>query len=87
MSCLFHRLIFGSHTKEVKILQISSLDQLKHKLLQVIVIVLVVTFFKKLLGMDVKSFQDLLYLAIAILVIAVSSDLMHAQSDIKHSEE
>ncbi|MGL5084077.1 MAG: YqhA family protein [Microcoleaceae cyanobacterium] len=72
--------------QDVKILQISSLDQLKHKILQVIVMVLVVSFFKKVLTMEVKSSLDMLYLAISILVIAISSYLMHAQSSNKHSE-
>lgn len=70
--------------KEVRILQISSLDQLKHKILQVIVMVLVISFFKKVLSVEPKNFLDLMYYAIAILVIAISSYLMHLQSHAEH---
>jgi uncharacterized membrane protein YqhA len=72
--------------REIKILQISTLDQLKHKILQVIVMVLVVSFFKKVLDMKTNTPLDMLYFALAILVIAISSYLMHLQSHSGHNQ-
>lgn len=72
--------------REVKILKISTLDQLKHKLLQVIIMVLIISFFKKVLSIKIESTQDLAYIAFSILVVAVSSYLMHLQSHGEHDE-
>lgn len=66
--------------EKLNVLAITSLDQLKYKLLQVIVIALVVSFFKQALKMEVTTLIDLLYLSGSILIIALSSYLMHAQS-------
>jgi len=52
-----------------KILEIHSLDQLKDKLAKVIVMVLVVTFFKKAMYTPYDSPLDMLYFAIAILAL------------------
>ncbi|PSO48348.1 MAG: hypothetical protein BRC33_10105 [Cyanobacteria bacterium SW_9_44_58] len=71
------------HFQEVKILQIENLDQLKHKLLQVIIMVMVISFFKKALSMEITNSTDLLFFALAVLFIALSSYLLHLQSQIK----
>ena len=67
--------------QEVKILQIENLDQLKHKILQVIIMVMVISFFKKALSMKIATTLDLLLFASAVLLIAVSSYLLHLQSN------
>ena len=69
--------------QEINILSITSLDELKHKIVQVIVVVLIVSFFKKFLTLEMKTFTDALYLSLSILIIAISSYLMHLQS--KHN--
>jgi uncharacterized membrane protein YqhA len=66
--------------QEVKILQIENLDQLKHKILQVIVMVMVISFFKKALPMKIGTTNDLLFYAVAVLLIALSSYLLSLQS-------
>lgn len=58
--------------KSSGILKIHSLDQLKDKLLKVIHVVLVVYFFKYAIKFEYKSIQDLLFLAISILLLAAS---------------
>lgn len=75
---------------DIKILEIKSLDQLKDKVLKVIVMVLVVSFFKTVTEMPIKTPLDLLYLAISILLIAASSYLLRnfsAHKDKHHSIE
>lgn len=67
--------------QEVKILQIENLDQLKHKILQVIIMVMVISFFKKALSMKIATTLDLLLFASAVLLISVSSYLLHLQSN------
>lgn len=66
---------------EVQLLTITSLDQLKDKILKVIVMVMVVGFFKRLIELEVKSSLDILFLAISILLIAGSAYLMRSSSN------
>lgn len=67
--------------KDSNVLEILSLDHLKHKILQVIVVALIVILFKKILILEIKTMTDLLYLAISIFIVAFSSYLMHSQSN------
>ena len=60
--------------------EIKSLDQLQERLLKTIIMVLVVTFFKQLITMEVETAKDLLYVGFSILMIAASSYLMHSSS-------
>ena len=73
--------------KEVKILQISTLDELKHKILQVIIMALIIAFFKKALSFPIESRLDLLSMASCILLIAASIYLMHLSSHGGRSRE
>jgi len=59
-------------TKSSKILVIHSLDQLKDKLAKVIVMVLIVTFFKHAVSFKYEEVLNLLYLSIGILLIALA---------------
>ena len=70
--------------QEIKILEITSLDQLKHKILQVIIMVLVISYFKKALSMKIEDTYDLILMAGSILIVAVSSYLLHLQSHDSH---
>lgn len=76
-----------SANKDNNVLEIKSLDHLKSKILQVIVVALIVTLFKKMLLLEIKNMQDLLYLALSILIVALSSYLMHAQSHDDHDDK
>ncbi len=68
--------------KEHNILEISSLDELKTKLLKVIIMVLIVTFFKTVLSAKFETPLEMLYFAIAILAVAVCSHfLRHTESE------
>ncbi len=58
-------------TRENKILSIHSLDQLKDKISKVIVMVLVVGFFKKVGLASYQTPLELLYLALSITAVAV----------------
>lgn len=66
--------------QEIQILEIKSLEQLKDKILKVIVMVLVVGFFKQVMQMHIETPLDLLYLAISILLIAASSYILRTPS-------
>ena len=57
--------------KANKILAIHSLDQLKDKIAKVIVMVLVVSFFQKVLHMEYKTALEMLYFALSIASLAV----------------
>ena len=60
-----------------KILQIDSLDELKSKLGNVIVMVLIVSFFKKVINMNFNTPLEMLYLAGSILALALALYFMH----------
>ncbi len=63
-----------------KILQIESLDQLKDKLAKVIVMVLIVTFFKKAMYTSFVTPLEMLYFAIAIMALGGALYLLHKGS-------
>lgn len=64
---------------ESPILQVTSLEELKSKLVQVIVVALIVSLFKKMLNLPVSEASDFAYIAFAILLISVSSYLLQLQ--------
>ncbi|MCG8368566.1 MAG: YqhA family protein [Pseudanabaenales cyanobacterium] len=67
--------------KGIKILEVvNTLDGLKRKILQVVIMALIIGFFKRALSIPIESQQDLQSTAICILLIAVSSYLVHLQS-------
>jgi uncharacterized membrane protein YqhA len=60
-----------------KILEIHSLDELKDKLAKVIVMVLVVSFFQRVLHTEYHGAQELLYFAGSILALALALHFLH----------
>ncbi|MCP2731496.1 YqhA family protein [Limnofasciculus baicalensis] len=76
--------IARGENQEIKILEITSLEQLKDKLLKVIIMVLVVGFFKRVMEIEIKQPIELLYFAMSILLIAASSYFLHSSSGAKH---
>lgn len=60
-------------------LKISSLDQLKNKIIKVVIIVLIVKFFEKILKLtpNFNTPQDLLFLSISILAICLGFFLIN----------
>jgi len=60
-----------------KVLEIHSLDQLKDKLAKVIVMVLVVSFFQRVLHTEYNGAQEMLYFAGSILALAVALYYLH----------
>ena len=58
------------HNKEINILDIKTLDGLKNKLLKVIIMVLVVYFFKAILSSHFTTPLEMLYLGASILTIS-----------------
>ncbi|WP_290901765.1 YqhA family protein [Ferroglobus sp.] len=63
--------------KTSKILSIPSLDDLKSKLLKVVVIVLVVTYFKYALDYEYTTLIELMLLAGGTVLVAISAYLSH----------
>jgi len=60
-----------------KLLAIHSLDELKDKLGKVVVMVLIVSFFKKVINMSFGTPLEMLYLAGSILALALALYFMH----------
>lgn len=67
----------GRLNDEVKILEITSLDDLKGRIIKVVIMVLIVSFFKKVLSIDFDTPLDMLYFAGAIFVLCLGVYFMH----------
>jgi len=61
------------HDKELNILEVKTLDDLKNRLLKVIIMALVVHFFKVILNAPFQSPLEMLYLGLAILAVSSST--------------
>lgn len=64
-----------------KVLEIHSLDQLKDKLAKVIVMVLVVSFFQRVLHTQYNGAIEMLYFAGSILALSVGLYFLHKGGD------
>jgi len=60
----------------VQVLKVTSLEELKSKILAVIVMALVVSFFKKAVTASIDTSADMLVLAASILIISLSGYLL-----------
>jgi uncharacterized protein (TIGR00645 family) len=70
------RIDIARHDKDINILEIHSLDELKNKILKVIVMVLIVSFFKSILTTSFNTPLEMLCLAGAILAIGTCAFLI-----------
>ncbi|WP_263832128.1 YqhA family protein [Sulfurospirillum oryzae] len=62
-----------------KILYVSSLDELKDKIGKVIVMVLVVSFFQRVLHAEYKGALEMLYLSFSILALSLGLYFLHKE--------
>ncbi|MFT5387212.1 MAG: hypothetical protein ACI9F2_000006 [Lysobacterales bacterium] len=75
---LFISNIDVAHRNEnLKILDITSLDDLKNRVLKVIIMVLIVSYFKMVLSMEITEPLDLLYLALSIFAVSLGAYFMN----------
>ena len=73
-------------TRSSKILVVHTLDQLKEKLAKVILMVLIVTFFKYAIEFKYEDIKNLLFLSIGVFLIALSIYFMHKGHGEEHNE-
>ena len=76
----------NSKIKMPAILSIGSLDELKDKLAKVIVMVLVVSFFRKVLFIEYNGALEMMYFALSISALSVGVYLLHKDSKFKKSK-
>ena len=65
------------HQDDSSILQSASLEELKGKLVNVIVVALIVSLFKQMLSIEIGKLSDVIYISLAILLISISQYLLH----------
>ena len=65
------------HQDDSSILQSASLEELKGKLVNVIVVALIVSLFKQMLTIEIGKLSDVIYISMAILLISISQYLLH----------
>ncbi|WP_187648087.1 YqhA family protein [Nitrosophilus labii] len=71
----------AERSESSKILQIHSLDQLKDKLAKVIVMVLIVSFFKRVLHTEYNGALEMLYFSGSIFALAIGLYFLHKSSN------
>jgi uncharacterized membrane protein YqhA len=74
---LFISEIEVKHQDDSSMLQSNSLEELKGKLVNVIVVALIVSLFKQMLSIEIGKLSDIIYIALAILLISISQYLLH----------
>lgn len=67
--------------REINILEIQNLDGLKSKLLKVIIMVMIVHFFKLILTIHPHKPLEILYLAISVLLVSACSYFLRRVED------
>jgi uncharacterized membrane protein YqhA len=73
------------HEDDSTILQSETLEDLKSKLVNVIVVALIVSLFKRMLNIEIQQVSDVVYIALAILLISISQYLLNLHHT-KHSK-
>ncbi len=74
------------HQDDSSILQSASLEELKGKLVNVIVVALIVSLFKQMLNIEIGKLSDVIYIALAILLISISQYLLHLSHTKSHKK-
>ena len=64
---------------DVTILEVENLDELKQKIIKVIIMVLIVSFFERVLKMNYETPLEMLYFAISILALSLGVYLVRKQ--------
>ena len=59
------------------ILEITNLDDLKNKIIKVIIMVLIVSFFQRVLAMNLVTGMDMLFMALSIAAICIGVFFLH----------
>lgn len=59
------------------ILEISTLDDLKNKIIKVIIMVLIVSFFQRVLELQISSSVDMLFMAASIAALCIGVYFLH----------
>ena len=65
------------HKDDSNILQSETLEELKSKLVNVIVVALIVSLFKRMLNLEIQQVSDVVYISSAILLISISQYLLN----------
>lgn len=69
------------------ILAINSLDELKDKLAKVIVMVLVVSFFQRVLDIKYQGALEMMYFALSISALSIGVYLLHKDAKFKNGKD
>ena len=70
---------------DITILEIENLDELKQKIIKVIIMVLIVNFFERILKMSYETPEDLLWFAISVLALSIGIYLVRKDDPHSHS--
>lgn len=77
----------ADNSESSNILEIGSLDVLKEKIGQVIIMALIVKFFQLVLGMKIETITDMLYFAICVAILSLGLFLMLLGKKMSHHDE
>jgi len=66
---------------DVTILEVENIDELKNKIIKVIIMVLIVSFFERVLSMEYNTPLEMMYFAFSILALSLGVYLINKQKD------
>jgi uncharacterized protein (TIGR00645 family) len=69
--------IARSHEAFHSLLEITNLDDLKNKIIKVIIMVLIVSFFQRVLALTISNATDMLFMALSIAAICIGVNFLH----------
>ena len=72
---------------DITILEIENLDELKQKIIKVIIMVLIVNFFERILKMPYGTPEDLLWFALSVLALSLGIYLVRKDDPHVHSKK
>ena len=72
---------------DITILEIENLDELKQKIIKVIIMVLIVTFFERILELDYNTPMEMLWFAVSILALSLGIYLVRKDDPHNHSKK
>lgn len=73
------KLDVARRNKNITILEIKDLNELKNKIVKVIIMVLIVSFFERVLSLEYNSAIEMLYFSISIFILAGSVFLLNSK--------
>ena len=69
----------GAHESFIKLLEISTLDDLNDKIIKLIIMVLIVSYFQRVPELQITTGMDMRFMAVSIAALCIGVYFLHRQ--------